>query len=277
MQVTHDAILDVFDEALFERLGGQGCDDPSPIFVLGLPRSGSTLVEQILASHSMVEGTSELPYLARVASSLNRNRADGVNYPQAVRELNGENLRQLGEDYLGYARMHRTEGRPRFIDKMPNNFPNIGLLHLILPNARIIDARRHPLDACLGNYRQLYAKGQNFTYDLLELGEYYLEYQRLMDAWLERMPGKVLTVQYEDNVTNFESQVRRILEFCELPWEDACLRFFETDRPVRTASSEQVRQPIYSDSLNYWKRYEDKLDELVEVIDPIRDRYRHLE
>ncbi|MHC5066847.1 MAG: tetratricopeptide repeat-containing sulfotransferase family protein, partial [Planctomycetota bacterium] len=192
LQVTHDAILNTFDAALFDRLGGQGCDDPSPIFILGLPRSGSTLIEQILASHSMVEGTSELPYLARVASSLNRNRADGVNYPQAVLELGPDNLRQLGEDYLGYAQMHRTEGKPRFIDKMPNNFPNVGLAHLILPNVKIIDARRHPLDACLGNYRQLYAKGQNFSYDLVELGEYYLEYQRLMDAWQERIPGSIL-------------------------------------------------------------------------------------
>jgi hypothetical protein len=160
---------------------------------------------------------------------------------------------------------------------MPNNFPNIGLLHLILPRAKIIDARRHPLDACLGNFRQLYAKGQNFSYDLQEIGEYYLEYQRLMDAWQERLPGKILTVQYEENVADNENQVRRILEFCELPWEDSCLKFYETDRPVRTASSEQVRQPIYSGSVNYWKRYQDKLDELYEVLEPIRDRYRHLE
>ena len=277
LQITDDAILDVFDGHLLEQLAGQGCEDPSPIFVLGLPRSGSTLIEQILASHTMVEGTSELPYLARVASSLNRNRADGVNYPEAVRELEGRHLKQLGEDYLAYAQMHRIEGTPRFIDKMPNNFPHIGLLHLILPEAKIIDARRHPLDACLSNYRQLYAKGQNFSYDLFELGEYYLEYQRMMDAWHERLPGRILTVQYEDNVTDFEHQVRRIIEFCELPWEDACLRFYETDRPVRTASSEQVRQPIYSDSLNYWKRYEGKLGELIEAIEPIRDRYRHLE
>ncbi|MEP5766209.1 MAG: sulfotransferase [Halieaceae bacterium] len=276
-QVTNDAILEVFDDELLQRLAGQGCDDPAPIFVLGLPRSGSTLIEQILASHSMVEGTSELPYLARVAASLNHNRADGINYPEAVRELAGSNLVQLGQDYLSYAQMHRVEGKPRFIDKMPNNFPNVGLLHLILPNAKIIDARRHPLDTCLGNFRQLFAKGQNFTYDLTEIGEYYLEYQRLMDAWHERLPGQVLTVQYEDNVADFENQVRRILEFCELPWEDACLRFYDTDRPIRTASSEQVRQPIYSDSLNYWKRYEDKLGELIEVLEPIRGQYRHFE
>jgi tetratricopeptide (TPR) repeat protein len=272
-EVTNNALLDVFDEELFERLAGQGCSDDSPIFVLGLPRSGSTLIEQILASHSQVEGTSELPYLARVAASLNLNRADGINYPEAVRELKGDNLVQLGEDYLGYAQMHRTEGTTRFIDKMPNNFPNIGLLHLILPNAKIIDARRHPMDACLGNYRQLFAKGQNFTYDLTEIGEYFLQYQRMMDHWQALLPGKILTVQYEDNVTDFENQVRRIIEFCELPWEESCLRFYETDRPVRTASSEQVRQPIYADSLNYWKRYEDKLDELKEVLDPVLPRY----
>lgn len=277
LQVTHDAMLKVFDADFLAEHADQGCDDPAPIFILGLPRSGSTLLEQILASHSMVEGTSELPYLAQVASSLNRNRADGINYPQAALELGAENFRQLGEDYLALAQMHRTEGTPRFIDKMPNNFPNIGLLHLILPRAKIIDARRHPLDACLGNFRQLYAKGQNFSYDLQEIGEYYLEYQRLMDAWQERLPGKILTVQYEENVADNENQVRRILEFCELPWEDSCLKFYETDRPVRTASSEQVRQPIYSGSVNYWKRYQDKLNELYDVLEPIRDHYRHLE
>jgi len=272
-EVTNDAIIQVFTRELMDQMGQQGCPDPSPIFVLGLPRSGSTLIEQILASHSMVEGTSELPYLARVASSLNRNRADGVNYPEAVRELQPDNLRQLGEDYLSYAQMHRVEGKPRFIDKMPNNFPNIGLLHLLLPNAKIIDARRHPLDACLGNYRQLYAKGQNFSYDLTEIGEFFLQYQRLMDHWHEVLPGRVLTVQYEEVVGDFENQVRRIIDYCGLPWEDTCLRFFETERPVRTASSEQVRQPIYSDSIHYWKRYEDKLGELIEVLQPVLPRY----
>ena len=160
---------------------------------------------------------------------------------------------------------------------MPNNFPNIGFLHLILPNAKIIDARRHPLDSCLGNFRQLYAKGQNFTYDLTEIGEYFLQYQRLMEHWHTALPGQVLTVQYEENVTDLETQVRRILDFCELPWEDACLKFYETDRPVRTASSEQVRQPIYTGSVNFWRNYAGELEELIDVLEPVRDQYRQYE
>jgi tetratricopeptide (TPR) repeat protein len=276
-QFANDALIEVFDAEFMAKMSGVGCSDPAPIFVLGLPRSGSTLIEQILASHSMVEGTSELPYLGRVSASLNRNRADGINYPQAMRELEAEHLQAMGEDYLNYASLHRTEGKPRFIDKMPNNFPNIGFLHLILPNAKIIDARRHPLDSCLGNFRQLFAKGQTFTYDQTDIGEYFLQYQRLMDYWHELLPGKILTVQYEENVTDLENQVRRLLEFCELPWEDACLRYYETDRPVRTASSEQVRQPIYFDSVNFWRHYEDKLEEMIEVLEPVRDRYRQYE
>ncbi len=273
----NDRLIRVFSREFLQSRSDVGLPDPAPIFILGLPRSGSTLLEQILASHSQVEGTSELPYLGRVAAWLNRNRADGVNYPEAARELGPQNFRSLGEDYLGYARMHRRSGAPRFIDKMPNNFPNVGLLSLILPNAKIIDARRHPLDACLSCYRQLFAKGQAFTYDLTEIGEYYLQYQRLMDHWAEALPGKVLTVQYEDVVADFATQVRRLLEFCELPWEDACLRFYESDRPVRTPSSEQVRQPIYDRSVGHWRNYERHLGELLPVIEPIRDRYRRYE
>ena len=162
-----------------------------------------------------------------------------------MRELEGRNLAALGARYLGLARMHRRTGAPRFIDKMPNNFPNAGLIALMLPNARIIDARRHPLDACLSCYRQLFAKGQNFTYDLTEIGEYYLQYQRMIDHWERVLPGRVLTVQYEEVVSDFEAQARRLLEFCGLPWDDACLRFYASERPVRTPSAEQVRQPIY--------------------------------
>ena len=261
----------------FESRAGTGNSDPSPIFILGLPRSGSTLLEQILASHSQVEGTSELPYIGRASSSLNRNRNEGLNYPEAMRELAPDNLRALGEEYLASARAHRRSGTPRFIDKMPNNFPNAGFIATILPNAKIIDARRHPLDACLSCYRQLFAKGQNFTYDLTEIGEYYLQYQRLMDHWAAVIPGYVLTVQYEEVVADFETQVRRLLDFCGLPWEEACLRFYESERPVRTPSSEQVRQPIYNRSVGHWLNYESHLAELVEVIAPIRDRYRRYE
>lgn len=275
-EVNNDAVIEVFSEEFLAVNEGVGCDDPAPIFIVGLPRSGSTLIEQILASHSRVEGTAELPYLGRVATSLNRNRADGVNYPRAVRELGTENFEALGRRYLEHAQLHRTEGTPRFIDKMPNNFPNVGLAHLILPNARIIDARRHPMDACLSCYRQLFARGQSFTYDLNDIGEYFLEYQRMMDHWHAVLPGRVLTVQYEELVGDLENQVRRLLAYCDLPWEDACLNFHETDRPVRTASSEQVRQPIYRDAIGYWRRYQSHLEDLQEVLSPVLGRYEHL-
>ena len=273
----NDRLVRIFDRDFLQSRTGSGLADPAPIFILGLPRSGSTLLEQILASHSQVEGTSELPYVSRVAGWLNRNRVDGINYPEAVRELRAENFLSLGKDYLQLAHMHRRSGAPRFIDKMPNNFPHVGLLALILPEAKIIDARRHPLDACLSCYRQLFAKGQNFTYDLTEIGEYYLQYQRLMDHWADVLPGRVLTVQYEEVVSDFPNQVQRLLEFCGLPWEDACLRFYESDRPVRTPSSEQVRQPIYDRSVGHWRNYAHDLDELLAVIEPIRDRYRRYE
>lgn len=276
-EVTNDSIISVFDQQFLENNSGLGNPDPAPIFVVGLPRSGSTLIEQILASHSQVEGTSELPYLGRVATSLNRNRADGINYPEATRELGEKQFKALGEEYINLAELHRTEGKPRFIDKMPNNTPTIGFLNLILPNAKIIDARRYPLDSCFSCYRQLFARGQAFTYDLTDIGEYFLQYQRMMDHWHDVLPGRVLTVQYEDMVTDFEQQVRRLLEYCELPWEDACINFHETERPVRTASSEQVRQPIYSKSINRWRNYKQYLGELIEVLEPILPRYAQYE
>ncbi|HET6592661.1 MAG TPA: sulfotransferase [Xanthomonadales bacterium] len=272
-ETLNDGIIEVFNPELLESRRGQGHPSREPIFVIGLPRSGSTLLEQILASHSQVEGTAELPYAGVVANSLNRNRADGVSYPHAVRELGADDLRRLGQDYLDLARIHRTEGRPRFIDKMPNNFPTVGFLQLILPNAKIIDARRYPLDSCLSCYRQLFARGQNFTYDLNDIGEYFLQYQRMMDYWHEVLPGHVLTVQYEEMVTDFENQVRRLLDYCELPFEEGCVRFWETDRPVRTASSEQVRQPIYTRSIHRWRRYQHHLGELIEVLEPVLPRY----
>lgn len=272
-EVLNDAIIEVFSEEFLATHAGNGSLDASPIFILGMPRSGSTLTEQILASHSQVEGTSELPYIGRLSAGLSRNRSNGVNYPEAMREVTANYLQKLGDDYLQLARMHRIEGRPRFIDKMPNNFPNIGLIHLILPNAKIIDARRNPLDACLGNFKQLYARGQNFTYDIADIAEYCLEYHRLMDHWEQVLPGKILRVQYEDTVLDLEAQVQRLLTFCELPWEDACLHFHDTERPVRTASSEQVRQPIYTGAINFWRHYEEHLGELTEILQPILGRY----
>ena len=276
-EMQNDAIIDVFAREFLGEYTGLGNPDPAPIFIIGLPRSGSTLLEQILASHSMVEGTSELPYIRRVENSLSKNRVDGVNYPEAVRELREQNFKSLGQDYLDAAELHRVQGKPRFIDKMPNNFPAVGLIHLILPNAKIVDARRYPLDSCLSNFRQLYGHGQPFTYDLTDIAEYFLEYQRLMDHWHKVMPGRVLTVQYEDVVMDFENQVRRLLEYCELPWEDACLRYHETDRPVRTASSEQVRQPVYTKSVHFWRNHEARLGELIDVLGPVLGRYEQYE
>jgi tetratricopeptide (TPR) repeat protein len=276
-EVMNDRLVAAYDEDFLATRRDAGNPDAAPIFILGLPRSGSTLLEQILASHSQVEGTAELPYIGRLASSLNRNQSTGVNYPEAMHELAPANLSALGAEYLALARMHRRSGAPRFIDKMPNNFPNAAFIAAILPNAKIVDARRHPLDACLSNYRQLFAKGQAFTYDLTEIGEYYLQYQRMMDHWARIMPGRVLTVQYERVVADFEAQVRRLLDFCGLPFEEACLRFYESERPVRTPSAEQVRQPIYERSVGHWRHYERYLGELIDVIEPIRDRYRRYE
>tara|TARA_R110001592_G_scaffold337300_1_gene623461 strand:- start:52684 stop:54702 length:2019 start_codon:yes stop_codon:yes gene_type:complete len=272
-ETTNDELVAYFSQAFFSERAGTGNPDASPIFVLGMPRSGSTLVEQIIASHSRVEGTSELPYIGRLTKSLNRNRADGMRYPAVLSELEPRHFDRLGQSYLNMARMHRVEATPHFIDKMPNNFPLVGFIHAILPNAKIIDARRHPLDACTGNLRQLYARGQTFSYDQTDIGEYYLQYQRMMDHWDEVLPGVVLHVQYEEVVADLETQVRRILDYLQLPWEDACLNYHQSDRAVRTASSEQVRQPIYTSGIGYWRHYESQLEELKEVLEPILERY----
>ena len=272
-ETVNDDLIAFFAADFFRSHAGVGNPDPSPIFILGMPRSGSTLVEQIIASHSRVEGTSELPYIGRLTKSLNRNRADGMRYPEVLNELEPRHFSRLGQNYLDMARMHRVEGTPHFIDKMPNNFPLVGFIHAILPNAKIIDARRHPLDACTGNLRQLYARGQAFSYDQTDIGEYYLQYQRMMDHWDQVLPGKVLHVQYEDVVADLPRQVERILKHLGLPWEDACLDYHATQRAVRTASSEQVRQPIYTSGIGYWRHYEAQLEELREVLEPILDRY----
>lgn len=286
MTVTHDPLelenrfkktRQVFSQEFFETHSGDGHDAPDPIFIVGLPRSGSTLVEQILASHSQVEGTAELPVIGRLANSIGRYRTDGVRYPESVRDLRKRDWLAYGEQYIEESRRYRLTERPYFTDKLPNNFPFIGLVHLILPNAKIINARRHPFDSCLGNYKQLYGQGQNFTYDLLDLAHYYQQYDKTMKHWHEVLPGKVLDVHYEETVTDLENQVRRILEHCGLAFEESCVRFHETRRAVNTASSEQVRQPIYTGSLGKWRRYEPHLgllkkqlagivDELPEVV-----------
>jgi len=267
-EVINERIRAVFHSAFLERHAGSGHPDPAPIFVVGLPRSGSTLIEQVLASHSQVDATHELPEAGRLVHRINRGRSDRVAYPEAARDLEGDAWAALGRAYLDDTRKYRR-GAPRFVDKMPNNFPSIGLLALALPNARFINARRHPLDTCLSCYRQLFARGQPFTYDLTELGEYYLEYEKMMAHWREALPGRVLDVQYEDVVADLEGQARRLLDFCGLPFEDACLRYWETGRAIRTASSEQVRQPIYDTSVNFWRNYGRELAPLAEILRPV--------
>ena len=271
LEKRHDDIRDVFDREFLARHADNGHEAADPILIVGLPRSGSTLVEQILASHSQVEGTSELPTLGKIATSIGRYRRGDVQFPQAAMELEGQDWRAYGQRYLEDAARYRFTDRPFFTDKMPNNFPLLGLMHLILPNARIIDARRHPLDSCIGCYKQLFAKGQNFTYDLEDLAHYYRNYDAMVNHWHAVLPGKVLTVHYEDTVTDLEGQVRRILDHCGLPFEESCVRFHETRRAVRTASSEQVRQPIYSDALGKWRYYAPFCEWLVEDLKPIVD------
>ena len=266
---VHDRFIATFTREFLDSRGATGDPSNAPVFIVGLPRSGSTLIEQILASHPEVEGTHELPDLGRVARSIGIRREDRKVYPTVVPELSNDGLAALGAEYLERTRKHRPEGAPRFTDKLPNNFVHVGFLELILPNARIIDARRHPLDSCLGSFKQLFARGQPFTYDQFELAEFYLQYRRLMDHWDAVLPGKVLHVQYEDVVDDLETQVRRLLEHCDLPWNDACLKFYETDRAVKTASSEQVRKPIYSSSKHLWRNYESHLEPMIEVLEPL--------
>lgn len=268
-------VKEVFSADFIGEHAGSGCQEPGPIFIVGLPRSGSTLVEQILASHSQVEGTAELPNLAAIATGTGRYRHDGLIYPHTASTLTARDFEAYGKDYLKQVAHHRVEGTPFFIDKMPNNFIHVGWIKLTLPNARIINTRRHPMDSCLGAYKQLFAKGQDFTYDMLELSEFYITYVDIMDHWHTVLPDAVLDVHYEDTVTALESQVRKLLDFCGLPFEEQCLRFHETRRAVKTASSEQVRKPIYRSALGLWKKYGDALEtwqeDLAKVIDDLPD------
>lgn len=267
-QLLHDRLIEVFSKEFLEERTGWGDSDASPILVVGLPRSGSTLIEQILASHSMIEGTMELPDLSRLTKVLSRNSPRGVEYPEAIRTCDEDAMQALGRKYIDDTMRFRT-GKAYFIDKMPNNFAHVGLLHLILPNAKIINARRHPMDSCLGTYKQLFFNGQSFSYDQFELGHYYLQYQRIMDHWQAVLPGKVLDVSYERMVADQEAQTRRIFDYLDLPWEDQVLRFYETERAINTASSEQVRQPIYTKAVHFWRNYEHHLGELIETVEPL--------
>jgi tetratricopeptide (TPR) repeat protein len=259
----------------FARREGVGAENPDPIFILGLPRSGSTLIEQILASHSSIEGTQELADIPRIVNELQGRDPDLANprYPGILANLEPEQLLRLGEKYLSDTRIYRT-GKPYFIDKMPNNFRHVGLIHLMLPNAKIIDARREPMACCFSNLKQLFASGQEFTYSTLDIARYYRTYLELMQHWDEVLPGRVLRIRHEDVVDDLGGNVRRILDFCGLEFEPACVEFYKTERSVRTASSEQVRQPIFREGLDQWKHYEPWLGELKDALGDALVRYR---
>jgi len=267
-EFLHDRVVAVFDADFVQQAPAAQVSAAKPIFIVGLPRSGSTLLEQILASHSQVEGTHELSGLARVVREIPDRLRTREHFPDALSGVDAAGFAALGQAYLERTRQYRR-GSPYFTDKNPNNFVHVGLVHLALPDAVIINARRHPLDSCLGCYKQLFAMGQAFSYDLEDIGEYYLQYNRLMQHWSKVLPGKVLDVHYEDVVTDVEGQVRRILEHCGLPFEEQCVRFHETERAVKTASSEQVRQPIYRSSVNLWRRYEKHLAPLISILEPV--------
>ncbi len=252
--------------AFFAQRAGVGCHDEAPIFIVGLPRSGSTLIEQILASHSQVEGTMELPEMANIARDLGRTTRDDSTYPEMLATLDAAAFARLGERFLARTRIYRKTGKPIFIDKMPNNFVHTGLIHLILPRAKIIDARRHPMAACFSAFKQHFAKGQHYTYDLTELGRYYRDYLDVMAHFDAVLPGRVHRVQYEEMVDNTEAVTKALLSHCGLDFEESCLRFHENARPVRTASSEQVRRPIFREGLDHWRNYEPWLGELVQAL-----------
>ena len=259
----------------FAARAGLGCPAPDPIFILGLPRAGSTLIEQILSSHSQIEGTMELPDITDIARSIadRRKQAGDYDYLPLLTEISAAEWRALGERYLETTRVHRKLGRAFFIDKMPNNFTHLGLIHLILPNARIIDARRNPLASCFSNFKQHFAMGQLFTYGLENIGRFYREYVELMAHYDAVLPGRVHRVFYERMVEDTESEVRRLLDYCGLPFEESCLRFYENERIVRTASSEQVRRPIYKDGVDHWRHYEPWLSPLKEALGPVLQTY----
>ncbi len=268
-QMTEDlaAQRGVCTAEFFAARAGFGEDAPDPVFILGLPRAGSTLLEQILSSHSQVDGTLELPNILSLSQRLRRmgRGGDSKPYPENLAELSSEECTEYGQEFMRETRIHRQDA-PFFIDKMPNNFRHIGLIKLILPNAKIIDARRHPMACCFSGYKQLFAEGQEFTYSLEDIGQYYRDYVQLMDHWDDVLPGFVLRVTNEDIIEDLEGQVRRILAFCNLPFEEACLEFHRTRRNIRTPSSEQVRQPVNRSGLDYWRHYEPWLEPLKDKL-----------
>ena len=272
-QVRRAAAL--FDKPFFAARAGQGSSAPDPIFIVGLPRAGSTLVEQILASHSQVEGTQELPDIIALARRVGgkAKRASESQYPEALSRLGPRELTALGEAYMAGAEVHRKLGRSFFIDKMPNNWAHLGLIHLALPNAKIIDARRHPLGCGFSGFKQHFARGQGFTYDLDDIGRYYAAYVAYLAHFDAILPGRVHRVIYERMVADPEAETRALLAHCGLPFEDACLRFYENDRAVRTASSEQVRRPIFTDAADHWRNYDPWLGPLKAALGPVLDSY----
>ena len=262
---TVDLCIEKFTAPAFAERAG-GCGAPDPIFIIGLPRAGSTLIEQILSSHSLVEGTAELPDIPALVTKAG-------SYPAAVLKLGREAREELGREYLKRASVQRRTRRPFFIDKLPNNWLYAPFIQLILPNARIIDARRHPLSCCFSNFRQHFARGQPFTYSLADIGCYYADYVRLMAHVDAVLPGRVHRVTYERMVEDTESEVRRLLEYCGLEFEPQVLEFYKTDRPVRTASSEQVRRPIYRDATEEWRPYEPFLEPLKTALGEVLESY----
>ena len=259
----------LFTSQFLDERADLGASEDDPIFIVGLPRSGSTLVEQILASHSQVEGTMELADIGLIARSL------GSDYPEGLASLDSAALKSIGEGYIETTRINRKLGRRYFIDKMPNNFQHVGLIRLILPRARIIDARRHPMGSCFSAFKQHFAQGQSFSYDLTDLGRYYSDYVELMAHFDAVAPGAIHRVLYEDMVTETEREVHRLLDYCGLPFEESCLKFYENDRTVRTVSSEQVRQPIYRGGLDQWRAYEPWLDPLKQALGPVLETWRN--
>ena len=259
-------VLDFFIEENISSLSNSSILDRDPIFVLGMPRSGSTLVDQIISSHSMVDGTQELPNIIKIAAELNSDSDD--NYPEVLKDLKSNELSALGLNYISETKWAR-ESAPFFIDKMPNNFIHIGLIKTILPNAKIIDTRRDAMDTCFSCFKQFFARGQLFTYSLEDLGNYYVDYIKAMNHWHKVYGEDIYTVHYDNVINNTESTIRELIEYCELPFEDNCLEFYKSSRPVKTPSAEQVRQPIYKSGLNYWKNYADFLSPLKKIIDEI--------
>jgi hypothetical protein len=259
----------------FATRAGWGNASPDPIFIIGLPRSGSTLIEQILASHSQVEGTQELPNIQQIVSRLRGfgPEGDDPRYPRILTSLTAEEFARLGDEYLAETRVYRS-GKAFFIDKMPNNFRHVGLIHLMLPRARIIDARREPMACCFSNFKQLFANGQEFTYSIEEIARYYRTYLELMRHWDRVLPGRVLRVYHEDVVEDLAGSVRRLLDFCGLEFEPQCVAFHENRRSVRTASSEQVRQGIYREGLEQWKHFAPWLEPLQSALGDALRTYR---